>query len=321
MSTCRTGLFGVKMLYTFLDEHDYEEDEPNTRELEVTDGRIEFRDVNFAYRPGETVLHAVNFVAEAGRTTALVGRSGGGKSTMMNLILRLYEVGSGQILCDGVDIATVGLTSLRRQIAYVAQDNFLFKGSVRDNIAMGRPERERGRDRRRRQGGLRPRFHHELREGLQFALRRAAARSFPAASASASPSPAPSSRTRRSSCSTKRPRRSIRSPSRRSRRRCARSARAAPRSSSPTGCRQWRRPTKSASSIAAGSSSAAGMSSSWRRGARTATSPRRSSHATRRKTTARVEPRSTVFLGGNDRACRMRSRRIGSIGPTGEDRP
>ena len=127
------------MLYTFLDERDYEEDEPHTRELEVTDGRIEFRDVIFGYRPGETVLHAISFVAEAGRTTALVGRSGGGKSTVMNLILRLYEVGSGQILCDGVDIATVALTSLRRQIAYVAQENFLFKGSVRDNIAMGRP--------------------------------------------------------------------------------------------------------------------------------------------------------------------------------------
>jgi ATP-binding cassette, subfamily B, bacterial MsbA len=133
------SLFGVNMLYKFLDERDYEEDEPNTRELEVHAGRIEFRDVTFAYRPGETVLHAVSFVAEAGRTTALVGRSGGGKSTMMNLILRLYEIGSGQILCDAVDIATVGLTSLRRQIAYVAQDNFLFRGSLRDNIAMGRP--------------------------------------------------------------------------------------------------------------------------------------------------------------------------------------
>ena len=89
--------------------------------------------------PGRPVLHAISFVAEAGRTTALVGRSGGGKSTVMNLILRLYEVGSGQILCDGVDIATVACASLRRQIAYVAQENFLFKGSVRDNIAMGRP--------------------------------------------------------------------------------------------------------------------------------------------------------------------------------------
>ncbi len=134
-----SSLFGVSLLYTFLDEHDYEDDRPDAPELEVTDGKIEFRDVVFGYRPGETVLHSISFVAEAGKTTALVGRSGGGKSTVMNLIMRLYEIGSGQILCDGQDIATVSLTSVRRQIAYVSQENFLFKGSVRDNIAMGRP--------------------------------------------------------------------------------------------------------------------------------------------------------------------------------------
>jgi ATP-binding cassette, subfamily B, bacterial MsbA len=134
-----SSLFGVSMLYAFLDERDYEEDAPEAPQLEVTNGRIEFRDVVFGYRPGEPVLHAVSFVAEAGKTTALVGRSGGGKSTVMNLILRLYEAGSGQILCDGQDIATVTLASLRQQIGYVAQENFLFKGSVRDNIAMGRP--------------------------------------------------------------------------------------------------------------------------------------------------------------------------------------
>jgi ABC-type multidrug transport system fused ATPase/permease subunit len=144
-----SALFGVSMLYSFLDERDYEEDQPQAPELEVSNGRIEFRDVVFAYRPGEPVLHSISFVAEAGKTTALVGRSGGGKSTVMNLILRLYEVGSGQvgseqigsgqILCDGQDIATVGLASLRQNIGYVAQENFLFKGSVRDNIAMGRP--------------------------------------------------------------------------------------------------------------------------------------------------------------------------------------
>jgi subfamily B ATP-binding cassette protein MsbA len=133
------SLFGVSMLYSFLDERDYEEDAPQAPKLEVTDGRIEFRDVVFGYRPGEPVLHAISFVAEAGKTTALVGRSGGGKSTVMNLILRLYEAGSGQILCDGQDTATVGMASLRQQIGYVAQENFLFKGSVRDNIAMGRP--------------------------------------------------------------------------------------------------------------------------------------------------------------------------------------
>jgi ATP-binding cassette subfamily B protein len=134
-----SALFGVGMLYSFLDERDYEEDAPQAPELKVTNGRIEFRDVVFGYRSGEPVLHSISFVAEAGKTTALVGRSGGGKSTVMSLILRLYEAGSGQILCDGQDIATVSLASLRRQIGYVAQENFLFKGSVRDNIAMGRP--------------------------------------------------------------------------------------------------------------------------------------------------------------------------------------
>jgi ATP-binding cassette subfamily B protein len=134
------ALFGVSILYTFLDERDYEESRPQAPELEVTDGKIEFRDVTFAYRPGETVLHSISFVAEAGKTTALVGRSGGGKSTVMNLTLRLYEIGAGKILCDGQDLAAVSLASVRRQIAYVAQENFLFKGSVRDNIAMGRPD-------------------------------------------------------------------------------------------------------------------------------------------------------------------------------------
>jgi ATP-binding cassette subfamily B protein len=127
------------MLYAFLDERDFEEDPPRAQELQVTEGRIEFHDVVFGYRPEERVLHSVSFVAEAGKTTALVGRSGGGKSTVMNLILQLYEIESGEILCDGVDIATVTRKSLRQQIAYVAQENFLFKGSVRDNIAMGCP--------------------------------------------------------------------------------------------------------------------------------------------------------------------------------------
>jgi ATP-binding cassette, subfamily B, bacterial MsbA len=134
-----SSLFGVGMLYDFLDAGDFEEDPRHAADLTVTEGRIEFRDVIFGYRPEERVLHSVSFVAEAGKTMALVGRSGGGKSTVMNLILRLYEIESGQILCDGVDIATVTMRSLRQQIGYVSQENFLFKGSVRDNIALGRP--------------------------------------------------------------------------------------------------------------------------------------------------------------------------------------
>src|SRR5258708_24368395 len=94
-----SSLFGVSMLYAFLDERDYEEDAPEAPQLEVTNGRIEFRDVVFGYRPGEPVLHAVSFVAEAGKTTALVGRPGGGKTTGMDPIPAPYEAGSGQIPC------------------------------------------------------------------------------------------------------------------------------------------------------------------------------------------------------------------------------
>jgi ATP-binding cassette, subfamily B, bacterial MsbA len=134
-----SSLFGVNMLYQFLDLREFEVDQRHAPDLKVARGEIEFREVVFGYRPEERVLHSISFTAQAGKTTALVGRSGGGKSTVMSLILRLYEIESGEILIDGVDIATVTRASLRQQIGYVAQENFLFKGSVRDNIAMGRP--------------------------------------------------------------------------------------------------------------------------------------------------------------------------------------
>jgi ATP-binding cassette subfamily B protein len=134
-----SALFGVGMLYDFLDQPDEEREAPDEPELSVTAGRLEFRGVSFGYRPEEPVLRDISFVAEPGKTTALVGRSGGGKSTIMSLILRFYDVHAGEILIDGQSAAEVKRSSLRRQIGYVSQENFLFKGSVRDNIAMGRP--------------------------------------------------------------------------------------------------------------------------------------------------------------------------------------
>ena len=132
-------LFGVGLLYGFLDQPDEERESSDDPDLAITAGRIEFRHVSFGYRPEEPVLRDISFVAEPGKTTALVGRSGGGKSTIMSLILRFYDVHAGEILIDGQSAAEVKRSSLRRQIGYVSQENFLFKGSVRDNIAMGRP--------------------------------------------------------------------------------------------------------------------------------------------------------------------------------------
>ena len=133
-----SSLLGVEMLYAFLDEPTQETERGDEPELEIDAGRIEFRDVRFAYRKGEPVLRGLDFVAEPGRTTALVGRSGGGKTTAMNLILRFYEPESGAVLIDGQDIGKVGRASLRRRLAYVSQETFLFKGSIADNIGLGR---------------------------------------------------------------------------------------------------------------------------------------------------------------------------------------
>ncbi len=133
-----SSLLGVEMLYAFLDEPTQETERGDEPELEIDAGRIEFRDVRFAYRKGEPVLRRLNLVAEQGRTTALVGRSGGGKTTAMNLILRFYEPESGAVLIDGQDINKVRRSSLRRRLAYVSQETFLFKGSIADNIALGR---------------------------------------------------------------------------------------------------------------------------------------------------------------------------------------
>ena len=94
--------------------------------------------MHFAYRPDEPVLRGTSFVAAAAKTTALVGASGGGKSTILNLILRFYNVDSGVIRIDGQNIAEVSRRSLRSQIAYVGQNVQLFRGSVRDNIAFGK---------------------------------------------------------------------------------------------------------------------------------------------------------------------------------------
>ncbi len=106
-----------------------------------TKGEIEFTSVSFNYpsRPDFTVLKAISFKANAGQTVALVGSSGSGKTTIASLILRFYDPINGQILIDGVDTKTMSLTELRKQIALVPQDVILFAGSIKDNIAYGKP--------------------------------------------------------------------------------------------------------------------------------------------------------------------------------------
>ncbi len=107
--------------------------------LQIKTPRLEFDDVHFAYRSDEAVLRGISFVAEPGKLTALVGPSGSGKTTIINLILRFYDAERGRIVIDGQDIRQVARRSLRQHLAYVGQDVFLFRGTIRDNIAFGKP--------------------------------------------------------------------------------------------------------------------------------------------------------------------------------------
>ncbi|MPZ41235.1 MAG: ATP-binding cassette domain-containing protein [Rhizobiales bacterium] len=133
------ALIGVRILFEFIDRAPTEPDEDHNPPLKITAARLEFRDVDFAYRRGEPTIRNMSFIADPGRMTALVGPSGGGKSTVLNLILRLYEVDGGVITIDEQNIASVARRSLRSQISYVGQDVFLFRATIRENIAFGRP--------------------------------------------------------------------------------------------------------------------------------------------------------------------------------------
>src|SRR5215208_3855841 len=109
-------------------------------ELPAGGGRVEFRGVSFGYDGAEPVLHDIDLQVEAGRTVALVGATGSGKTTLVALIPRLYDVGEGAVFVDGADVRSVDVASLRREIAMVSDDAFLFSATLRDNIAYARPD-------------------------------------------------------------------------------------------------------------------------------------------------------------------------------------
>jgi ATP-binding cassette subfamily B protein len=134
-----SNLVSVRILFEIIDSAPTEPADDDRPQLVLGKARVEFSGVGFAYRPGDPVIRDLSFVAEPAQVTALVGHSGGGKSTILNLIPRFYQISSGVIAVDGQDVAKVSRRSLRAQIAYVGQDVFLFHGTVRDNIAFGRP--------------------------------------------------------------------------------------------------------------------------------------------------------------------------------------
>jgi subfamily B ATP-binding cassette protein MsbA len=135
-NTLQKGIASAVRVYEVLDEKSSLVEKPNAMEMPPVRGSVEFRHVSFAYDV-DPVLSDVHFSVRPGQVVALVGSSGGGKTTLVNLIPRFYDVTSGAVLIDGIDVRDVTLRSLRSQIAIVTQQTFLFNDTVRNNIAYG----------------------------------------------------------------------------------------------------------------------------------------------------------------------------------------
>jgi ATP-binding cassette subfamily B protein len=135
-----TAMAGAERLFALLDTPPEWCDPPNAVTLSGMHGRVEFKALTFGYDPQRPVLHDINFVAEPGQTIALVGHTGSGKTSIINLIGKFYLPTSGELLIDGRDIRTIATDSIHRHLGIVLQQNFLFHGTVAENIRIGKPD-------------------------------------------------------------------------------------------------------------------------------------------------------------------------------------
>ena len=143
MNEIFSALSAAERIYSFLGMKEDPEDAPDAIELTSGEGRVELRDVSFSYSPEKEILHSVSFSTEKGKTLAIVGETGAGKTTIINLLMRFYRPQGGKILIDGIDSAKLTDRSLRSQFAMVLQDTWLFRGTVLENIAYGREDATR----------------------------------------------------------------------------------------------------------------------------------------------------------------------------------
>ena len=134
--TLQRSYASAEKIFSVLDIVPEVVDEPGAEELEEIRGEIEFRDVWFRYKPDEWVLKGVSFHVQPGQTVAFVGATGSGKTTILSLICRNYDIQKGQILIDGRDIKTIKIASLRRHFGQMLQDVFLFSGDIRSNLLL-----------------------------------------------------------------------------------------------------------------------------------------------------------------------------------------
>jgi ATP-binding cassette subfamily B multidrug efflux pump len=164
MNVFQSGMASLERVFEFLDAGEQAPDAPPASPLPVT-GRVAFEDVTFSYRPGTRLIESLSFVAEPGQTVAIVGHTGAGKTTLVNLIMRFYELDGGRITIDGRDITSMPRSELRSKIGMVLQDTWLFGGSIGDNIAYGNPAATDEQVREAAQATYVDRFVHSLPDG------------------------------------------------------------------------------------------------------------------------------------------------------------
>jgi ATP-binding cassette subfamily B protein len=139
-NTALEAMAGAERVFRLLDRRPDWNDAPDAPPLPPIEGNIEFRDVTFGYDPQRPVLHEISFSAPAGASVALVGATGSGKTSITNLITKFYLPQQGSVLVDGHSLKDVRTDSLRRQLGIVQQQNFMFTGTVLDNIRFGKPD-------------------------------------------------------------------------------------------------------------------------------------------------------------------------------------